>query len=290
MPTDAVLSSYMEGAVAEAWLSLREGNHGFGALIVQDDKIIAHAHDSDETDHDPTAHAELKAIRIASSTIGKDLSSCVLVCTHEPCPMCATAMVWAKVPILVFGYSIAESIKQGRARIDLDCYEIFRRSGANVLVRSGVMKEQCSVLYDREVRAEVKKLRGATNERLMIYNEEISQRRIAWYAEARLRPELQGLSPLEKAYRVVLLKLGVDETQAQIVRRSDKAIVFHSMNPCPTLEACMILGLDPARVCKFYNEGATDVLVKQVDPRLTFTRNYLKMRPNATYCEELISY
>jgi hypothetical protein len=65
--------------------------------------------------------------------------------------------------------------------------------------------------------------------------------------------------------------------------------MFHSMNFCPTLEACRILGLDTRHVCRKLNENATNILVKQIDTRLNFSRNYDKLRPYSEYCEEMIN-
>jgi hypothetical protein len=73
-----------------------------------------------------------------------------------------------------------------------------------------------------------------------------------------------------------------------VVQKTDKAISFHSMNFCPTLEACRILGLDTREVCKKLNEGATQDMVRQIDNRLRFTRNYECLRPYSDYCEETI--
>ena len=108
------LAPYMKLAIDEACLSLREGNHGFGAAIVQGEEVIAQTHDTEELDLDPTEHAELKAIRAASAKLGKDLAGCSLISTHEPCPMCATAVVWSKISTVAYGYGICDAILQGR--------------------------------------------------------------------------------------------------------------------------------------------------------------------------------
>ena len=103
-----------------------------------------------------------------------------------------------------------------------------------------------------------------------------------------LPAEANGQDPPEQAYRLLLLRLGIPESQAPIIEKGPRRLVFHSRNFCPTLEACQILGLDTRRVCRLYNEGATQALVRQVDPRLCFRRNYEKLRPYAGYCEEII--
>ncbi len=289
-PSDSELEGFMRIAIDEARASLREGNHGFGAVIVRDGRILARAHDTEETDADPTAHAELKAIRNAASEIGKNLSTCTLISTHEPCPMCAAAIVWSALPSLVYGYGIADAIRQGRTRMDLECREVFRKAQADVQVQSGFLRAECAVLYDRDVRAELKRLRGATDDQLRLFNEESLKRRVAWYRSQASEKGIQETDPLVRAYRVLLLRLGIREDQAPIVRRTDKELVFHSMNSCPTLEACALLGLDTRRVCKLSNEGSTAELIRQVDPRLTFARNYEALRPSFAYCEEIIRY
>ena len=94
---------YMRVAVEEAAGSLRAGDCGFGAVIVKNGAIIATARDTEKTAGDPTAHAEMTAIRAAASRLGNDMTGCVLVATHEPCPMCAGALVNARVDRLVYG-------------------------------------------------------------------------------------------------------------------------------------------------------------------------------------------
>lgn len=280
----------MRLAIEEAHVSLREGNHGFGAVIAQDGRVLAQSHDTEESDSDPTAHAELKAIRLACSRVGKELSRCVIVSTHEPCPMCAAALVWARLPVVAYGYGIADSIRQGRTRIDLECVEVFRRAGADIEVRPGLLREDCAVLYNKEVRAEIRKLRGTSDDQLRAFNAESRSKRIAWFKDADLAQARGNHDALETAYRVLLLKLGIREQQAPISLRTEAEIRFHSRNWCPTLEACRILGLETARVCRLYNESSMDALIKMVDPRLTFSRNYQRMRPGHDYCEEIIRF
>ena len=144
------LEEYMDIAIAEAKDSLNEGNSGFGAVIVQDDTVIARAHDTDTTSNDPTAHAELNVIRMAAKMTKGDLSGCLLVATHEPCPMCSTAIVWSGITKIAYGYSIQDSLEQGRKRIDIPCTEIFARSGKAIEVLKGIKKEECGLLYARQ--------------------------------------------------------------------------------------------------------------------------------------------
>jgi tRNA(Arg) A34 adenosine deaminase TadA len=103
----------MAVAIEEAKISLREGNKGFGAVIIKNGTIISTAHDTEVTDNDPTSHAEMNAIKKAASKIGKDLSGCAMKSTHEPCPMCSTAIVWAGLSQLAFGSQLKMQLNRG---------------------------------------------------------------------------------------------------------------------------------------------------------------------------------
>jgi tRNA(Arg) A34 adenosine deaminase TadA len=278
----------MNIAIELASKSLRTGNYGFGAVIIKGDVVIAQAHDTEGTDADPTAHAEMNVIREASKKLGKNLEGCSLISTHEPCPMCASAIVWSGIKNVIFGYSIADAIKQGRNRIEIGCQEIFDRSGSGIESKTGVLQDECAILYNELVRNEIKKLRNATEEKLREWNLESMQRRLAWFQTDKPLDDIIAGDVKEKAYRMLIKKFDITEEQAPIIYRDANKIVFHSMNFCPTLEACKILELDTRHVCSYYNEGSTDSLVKQVDPRLSFRRNYEKLRPYSDYCEEMI--
>jgi tRNA(adenine34) deaminase len=284
--------TYIEGAmqiaINEAKQSLCEGNHGFGAVIFKDNEIISQAHDEEETRQDCTSHAEINAIRKASSVIGKNLSGCTIVSTHEPCPMCAAAIVWSGINQVAFGYSIEESIEQGRKRIALNCKEIFNYSGKEIHITSNVLYDECKVLYMKSVRSEIKRLRHITEESLRAYNEESKIKRLEWFTQSKDTFHFIGQNKPESAYFLLLHRFGINENEAPIIEKSEKKVVFHSMNFCPTLEACKILGLDTRYICQRYNEGSTNSLVKQIDEALCFKRNYEKIRPYAEYCEELI--
>lgn len=283
------LEQFMELAIKEAEASLREGNNGFGAVIVRKGTVIASAHDREDTLSDPTSHAEMNVIREASIKIGKKLTGCTLVCTHEPCPMCAFAIVWAGIDEVVYGYPIQDALNQGRKRINLPCNEAFHMAGADIKVQGGVLREKCSVLYREDVRREIKNLQGADDSGLSALNEDSVRRRTGWFDENMARLDF-GLADLPYAgYRLLLERFHITENEAPVVMRSAKEIVFHSMNFCPTLEACRILGLDTRYVCKRLNEASTDALVKKIDGRLCFSRNYDCLRPNTAYCEERVS-
>jgi tRNA(Arg) A34 adenosine deaminase TadA len=193
----------MQLALEEARLSLREGNKGFGAVIAKEGRIISRAHDLETTAKDPTSHAEMNAIKEASGKLD-GFAGCVLVSTHEPCPMCATAAVWAGISKIAYGYSIQEAIRQGRRRIDLTAREIFERAGVNIKIHENVLAFECSVLYRRDVRAEIEKLRNADDAILCALNAVKVDRRTKWFNENREKFELLNGDIVNSGYRLLL--------------------------------------------------------------------------------------
>ena len=99
------MNHFMQTAIDEARHGIAH-NHGgpFGAVIVKDGKIVSRAHNRVIKTNDPTAHAEVLAIREASSILAKfDLSDCEIYTTSQPCPMCLAAIFWARIKTVYFG-------------------------------------------------------------------------------------------------------------------------------------------------------------------------------------------
>jgi Cytosine/adenosine deaminases len=282
------LIEYMRIAIDEAEASLRNGNNGFGAVIVKDGKIVVSSHDKENSEGDPTSHAEMNVIREASRKLGKKLSGCILISTHEPCPMCASTIVSSGIEVIAYGYSIKDALTQNREQINFSSAEFFSKVTANIEIYEGILKAECSVLYRDDVRKEIERLRGADDQTLDFLNADSICRRTKWFKENVDSFRFITSDLLDSGYRLLLERFRISPEDAPVVHKTDKEIVFHSMNFCPTLEACRILGLDTRRVCKRLNENSTDILLKQVDSRLIFSRNYEKLRPYAEYCEELI--
>lgn len=104
---------YMRLTLEEADKALAYGDVPIGALAVKNGVIIGRGHNRREADHDPTAHAEILAIRQAADAIGHwRLDGVTLYCTLEPCAMCAGAMLLARLPRLVYA---AVDLKAGAA-------------------------------------------------------------------------------------------------------------------------------------------------------------------------------
>lgn len=95
---------YMRHALAEATAALAEDEVPIGAVIVHEGRVVASAHNQRETLRDPTAHAEIIAMtQAAAATESWRLEGCTLYVTLEPCPMCAGAIVQARIPSVVYG-------------------------------------------------------------------------------------------------------------------------------------------------------------------------------------------
>ncbi|MEJ6399500.1 nucleoside deaminase [Yoonia sp. 208BN28-4] len=96
--------SYMDAALQEARAAAAAGEVPVGAVIVQGDQIIARGRNRTRADNDPTAHAEIVAIRAACAALGQErLSGVDLYVTLEPCPMCAAAISNARIARLYYG-------------------------------------------------------------------------------------------------------------------------------------------------------------------------------------------
>lgn len=95
---------FMQRAIVEAAAAEAEEEVPIGAVVVREGRIIASAHNQREQLRDPTAHAEIIAITQAAASVGDwRLTNCALYVTLEPCPMCAGAILQARIPVLVYG-------------------------------------------------------------------------------------------------------------------------------------------------------------------------------------------
>ncbi len=96
--------AFMREAIRLASESVKQGGGPFGAVVVKDGKIVAGSSNRVTLDNDPTAHAEVNAIRKACRVLGTfDLSGCTLYTSCEPCPMCLGAIYWAHIDRIYYG-------------------------------------------------------------------------------------------------------------------------------------------------------------------------------------------
>jgi tRNA(adenine34) deaminase len=134
---------FMRLALREAQLALAHDDVPIGALLVHSGEVLAAAHNERELRADPTAHAEILALREASRALGSwRLIGCTLYITLEPCAMCAGAVVLARVPRVVFG---ATDPKAGAAGSVLDVLSE-PRLNHRPEVLSGVLAPDCGQL------------------------------------------------------------------------------------------------------------------------------------------------
>ena len=131
----------MEEALKEAEKAAALGEVPIGAVIVKDGNIVGRGHNLTETAQDPTAHAEMEAIRQAARNLGGwRLIGCDMYVTAEPCAMCAGAIVWSRIETLHIG---TMDPKAGA------CGSVFnivqeKKLNHNVKIEIGMLQEQCS--------------------------------------------------------------------------------------------------------------------------------------------------
>ncbi|MCD8036819.1 MAG: tRNA adenosine(34) deaminase TadA [Clostridiales bacterium] len=132
---------YMREALIEAEKAMESGEVPIGCVIVFDGKIIGKGHNLRNSKKNPLCHAEISAINEAAAYIGDwRLEECTLYVTVEPCPMCAGAIVQARIPRVVFG---ARNVKAGCAGSILNILDE-PRFNHQVDVTEGILKEECA--------------------------------------------------------------------------------------------------------------------------------------------------
>ncbi len=110
LSSGATPSAFMEQAWRMRNLALETGDQGYGAVIVQDGRIVGQAPSRVVVNRDPTAHAEMEAIRDAARNLDtRDLRDCVMYGTSRACPMCEAAAYWANIESMRFGSSISDA-------------------------------------------------------------------------------------------------------------------------------------------------------------------------------------
>ena len=106
--------AHMQRAIELSVKNVHSGGGPFGAVIVKDGKILAEGANSVTSSNDPTAHAEILAIRAACKKLGTfERKGCEMYTSCEPCPMCLGAIYWARLDRVYFGNSAADALKVG---------------------------------------------------------------------------------------------------------------------------------------------------------------------------------
>ena len=144
---------WMRAALSEAQKAADEGETPVGAVLVAGGELIAAGHNAREAKHDVTSHAEMEAIRAAASKKGDwRLSDMTLYVTLEPCPMCAGAILAARIPRVVYGAKDATAGAMGSV-LNLPRYPL----GARPEVVAGVLADESRALLQSFFRSRRKK-------------------------------------------------------------------------------------------------------------------------------------
>jgi tRNA(adenine34) deaminase len=144
---------FMQRAIELAKGSAERGDYALGAVIVKDNKIIAIGTTNLKHENDPTVHAEIVAIRNACKELNsKYLEDCILYTTCEPCPMCTSAAIWAKMKGIVFGASIEDAKNnQGKSfswrSINISCKDVLAKGSPKLELVEGFLREECLKLF-----------------------------------------------------------------------------------------------------------------------------------------------
>lgn len=137
---------FMLQAIAEAERGRRVGNLPFGAVVVRAGLVVGRGYSQEVTRRDVTAHAELQALREACARLGPDLEQATIYCSSEPCTMCVSAILHAKIGRIVIGSSRADLPKIFRQRkIGLD--QLIADAGYQPEVARGILRDQAKKLF-----------------------------------------------------------------------------------------------------------------------------------------------
>ena len=127
-----------------------KGDHPFGAVIVRNDRLLVKSYDSSRRDRNPTAQAEMNAIRYLTRKLNSSkLRGCTLYATSEPGPMCAAACVWAGISEIVYGASITDLLDIGVSRIDIPAQYVIDKGFYPIKVTGGILKDKALKMFER---------------------------------------------------------------------------------------------------------------------------------------------
>ncbi|MBU0532674.1 nucleoside deaminase [Patescibacteria group bacterium] len=133
----------MKNAIEIAKKGVRKGNSPFGACIVKGKTVIAVAHNTVLKRKDATDHAEINAIHKACKKLrNHELRGCTIYSTTEPCPMCFSAIHWAKIDKIVFGTKIADVKKLGFSELTISAGKMKKLGRSKVKVRGDYMRKK----------------------------------------------------------------------------------------------------------------------------------------------------
>lgn len=140
---------FMQMAINKAYEGIELGQSPFAACIVKDNEVIACDHNIVLHSTDITAHGEIHAIRNACKKINSiHLSGAVIYSTCEPCPMCFTAIHWARIKKIVYGLSIEDAAAYGFNELTVSNELMKTHGGSDIEIVPHFMRDECIELFE----------------------------------------------------------------------------------------------------------------------------------------------
>ena len=141
------MNEYIKMSVEQALEGIKNNEGGpFGAVIVKDNEGISCCNKRVLVDNDPTAHAEVVAIREACKRLNTyDISGCIIYSSCEPCPMCLSAIIWANIKEIYYGSSRVDA--EGIGFRDKDIYDFFEKH-TDLINEKQIKEKCCDELFD----------------------------------------------------------------------------------------------------------------------------------------------
>ena len=143
------MDELMRLAIDRGRAAIAAGQTPIGCAISIGDRVVAANHNRVLATTDITAHAEIVALREACHTTGQiHLEGALVASTCEPCPMCMSALHWARVDTVGYGATIADAKTAGFNELSIPAAEIIRQGGSQVKLVSDVLRDECAALFD----------------------------------------------------------------------------------------------------------------------------------------------
>jgi guanine deaminase len=141
---------FLKMSIDLACTSVDQGQTPFGSVIVKNKQVIASTHNLVWKTTDPTAHAEVNAIREACKRIGSiDLSGCILYSSCEPCPMCFSAIHWAKLDAVYFSARIKHAQDAGFNELSIPNEEMKKLGGSPLKIIADLLPDLANVPFKK---------------------------------------------------------------------------------------------------------------------------------------------
>lgn len=159
MKNKGIQARFMELAISEASKNIKRMDGGpFGACIVKNGRVVAVARNL-VLKSDATSHAEINAIRLASARLNTfDLKGCHIYSTTEPCPMCFSAIHWARIDAIIYGTGIVDAKKIGFNELRISAKMMKKKGASKIKLYPGFLFDECLELLNGWAALENKRL------------------------------------------------------------------------------------------------------------------------------------